>query len=65
MTPVRVGMHRLALELGMTVGQLRCEMTAREYLDWLEFYQHESKHKDKSVEIDMSDPASVAEAFRL
>ena len=67
MTPVRMGMHALALELGMTVGRLSQEMTMREYYDWLLYFdrvKHHEKEPEKEA-FDWSDPAAVKDAFAV
>jgi hypothetical protein len=34
--------HRLAKELGMTVGEALSRMSAREYLNWMLYWQYEA-----------------------
>jgi len=40
-------MHSLALELGMTVGELKNRMSYGEFMNWVEYYrtQRTEKHK--------------------
>lgn len=41
--------HRLARELGMTVGDLTTRMSALEYNNWIAYYVWEKKAQDKSM----------------
>lgn len=56
--------HRMALELSMTVAEIRERMTAEELLDWLEYFER-TKPKESDGKIDPSqvDPKDLARAF--
>lgn len=73
MTPTRVGLHSLASHLHMTVGVMASQMTAREYGDWIAWFdlQHaeQAKHDAQAAQqrpngggmsFDLTNPAGVA-----
>ena len=39
--------HKLARELGMTVGELTTKMSSKEYNDWVRFYNWEAEERNK------------------
>jgi hypothetical protein len=65
MTPTRVGLHALAHELHMTVGRMTSEMSLREYMDWMLYFEHINKRdkQPEKVQFDWSDPTAVHAAF--
>lgn len=54
-------LYSLALELRMTVGQLRREMTTREYVEWSVFF----KRRDAQAKRRNEDAEDLATARKL
>lgn len=47
--------HRLARELGMTVGELTSRMSSLEYNNWVAYYVWEKRMNDKNIAMEQAE----------